>query len=182
MPDKKDRDASWNTGFMIRHAKSLQRVVEKLGQNGAESPQSDPFLFTGTILAGPILLSLAIEIALKAWQCREQGKAPDRIHDLLKLFNGLEQETQEMLEAKMRKVSPYSVWAGEPRMQNLNSDLQDMLGARMHPLSEILRSHCDANVKWRYIYENPQTRFETAELDRALTVIIGAYDKDGRCS
>lgn len=61
----------------------------------------------------PNLLTLATEIALKAWQCWERQKAPKRTHDLLKLFHSLEQDTQEVLEARMRKVSPDSMWALE---------------------------------------------------------------------
>ena len=47
------------------------------------------------------MLSLALEIALKAWQRRERQGAPDRSHDLLQLFEGLEEATQKRLEAKM---------------------------------------------------------------------------------
>ena len=48
--------------------------------------------------SSPILLSLAIEIALKAWWCREHKETPVRIHDLLELFNSLELNTRETLE------------------------------------------------------------------------------------
>ena len=134
----------------------------------------------GRLLAVPNLLSLATEIALKAWQCREQLKAPERTHDLLKLFQSLEPDTQEMLEARMRKVSPHSVWTEASGVQNLSPDVQDMFAARRHPLRDILRSHSDANMLWRYIYEEPEAKFETGEIDRALTVIIDAYEKRWR--
>ena len=163
--------------WMIENAKSLQRVAKELQWDGSEHPQSDLLLFSGKFLAEPILLSLAIEIALKAWQCREGKKEPEKIHDLLKLFDGLESSTQDMLEAKMRKLSPHSVRAEEPSMQNLNSDQQDMLGARMHPLRDVLCSHRDEHTHWRYLYEDPSSQFETSEIDRALTVIIDAYDE-----
>ncbi len=83
------------------NAKSLQRVVKELERYGSESSTADPLLFQGSGLAGPILLSLATEIALKAWQCRERKNAPDRTHDLLDLFMGLEPDTQELLQARM---------------------------------------------------------------------------------
>ena len=57
---------------MIWNAKSLQRVMKELERYGSESSTSDPLLFQGSGLAGPILLSLATEISLKAWQCRER--------------------------------------------------------------------------------------------------------------
>ena len=136
----------------------------------------------GTVLAGPILLSLAMEITLKAWQCREQKGKPDRnTHGMLKLFNSLEPGTHEMLEARMRKLSPHSVWAEDPRMQDLNSDIQDMLGARMHPLRDLLHPRNDANMHWRFIHEQPHARIETAEFDRVLDTIISAYEETWGC-
>ena len=161
---------------MIENAKSLQRVAKELEKNGDEALQSDPWLSQGKFLAVPILLSLAIEITLKAWQCSEREKAPERTHDLLRLFDSLKQDTQEMLESRMRKVSPHSVWSEEPRMQNLNPDLQDMLAARMHPFRDVLCEHRNANVHWRFLYEKQWAKFETTELDQALTVIIDAHD------
>ena len=174
MPDNKNRGGSWDTASMIWHAKSLQRVAKELRRDRSKSIESDLLLFSGKFLAEPVLLSLAIEIALKAWQCRERNEAPKPSHDLLKLFDGLESSTQEILEAKMRKRSPHSVWAEEPSMQNLNSDQQDMLGAKTHPLRDVLCSHRDEHTHWRYLYEDPVAQFETAEIDRALTVIIHA--------
>ena len=175
MSDKSNDHVSWDARFMIENAKSLQRIAKELRKNGGETLQSDAWLFQGNFLAVPILLSLATEIALKAWWCRERNKAPKQTHDLLKLFDVLKQDTQEMLEARMRKSSPHSVWAAEPNMQNLSPDLQDMLGARMHPLRDVLFAHRNANTHWRFLYEKPRALFETAEIDRALTVIIDSY-------
>ena len=188
MAGKQNHGERWDADAMIRNAKALQRVVKELEKNKPKPSPSDGWgkwdrgtenqlLFMGRFLAVPNLLSLATEIALKAWQCREQQKAPERTHDLLKLFQNLEQDTQEMLEARMRKVSPDSVWADALRMQNLSPLEQEMLGAKMHPLRDVLRSHSDANMLWRYIYEEPEAKFETGEIDLALTVIIDAYEK-----
>ena len=187
MAGKQNHGERWDADAMIRNAKALQRVVKELEKNKSKPFPSDErgnrdrgtqdrLLFMGKLLAVPNLLSLATEIALKAWLCWEQ-KAPERTHDLLKLFQSLEQNTQERLEAGMRKVSPHSVWAGQPGMQNLGPLEQEMFAAKMHPLRDILRSHSDANVRWRYIHEETSAQFETAEIDRALTVIIDAYEK-----
>ena len=62
---------------MINSARSLQRVANELEKNGPEPELSDEQLFEGIFLAGPILLSLATEIALKAWQCSERQEPPD---------------------------------------------------------------------------------------------------------
>ena len=188
MAGKQNHGKSWDADSMIRNAKALQRVVKELEKNKSKPSPSDGWgkwdrgtedqlLFMGRLLAVPNLLSLATEIALKAWQCRERQKAPERTHDLLKLFHSLEQDTQEMLEARMQKVSPDSVWAEALRMQNLSPLEQEMLGAKMHPLRDVLRSHSDANMRWRYLHEQTSSQqFETAEIDRALTVIIDAYE------
>ncbi len=160
---------------MIWNAKSLQRVANELERKESGPPQKDSFLFWGISLASPILLSLATEIALKAWQCRERKGKPEKTHDLLRLFEVLESRTQERLEARMRKLSPHSVWAEDPRMQNLNEDLQDIFRACRHPLRNVLCSYRDAHTHWRFIHEDPNGMFETAEIDRALTAIIDAY-------
>ncbi len=188
MAGKQNYGERWDADSMIKNAKALQRVVKELEKNKPKPSPSDGWgkwdrgtedqlLFMGRLLAVPNLLSLATEIALKAWQCREQLKAPERTHDLLRLFHSLEQDTQEMLEARMRKVSPDSVWADALRMQNLSPLEQEILGGKMHPLRDVLRSHSDAYEHWRYLYERPSAHFETAEIDRALTVIIDAYEK-----
>ena len=100
MPDKKNRKANWDPYWVIENAKALQRVVEELHRPDSKSIESDPLLFQGKFLAEPILLSLAIEIALKAWQRRERQGAPDRGHDLLQLFEGLEEATQKTAPSK----------------------------------------------------------------------------------
>ena len=189
MAGKQNHREIWETDsmIMIRNAKALQRVVKELEKNKSKPSNEwgkwdrgteDQLLFLGRLLAVPNLLSLATEIALKAWQCWERKKAPERTHNLLELFESLEQNTQEMLEAKMRKMSPYSVRAGQPGMQNLSPFEQEMRAAKMNPLRDILRSHSDAYERWRYLHEETSSaQFETGEIDRALTVIIDAYEK-----
>ncbi len=182
---------SWNADLMIMNAKALQRVVKELEKNRSKLFPLDEWskwnrdtearlLLNGMFLAIPNLLSLATEIALKAWQCRERQKDPDHIHNLLELFESLEQDTQEMLEARMQKQSPCPVWAGQPRMQNLSPLEQEMLGAKMHPLRDVLRSHSDVYKRWRYLHEETSAQCELPEIDRALTVIIDAYEKRWR--
>ena len=162
---------------MIRSARSLQRVANELGMNSYETDSSDECSVEGKFLACPILLSLATEIALKAWQCSERQAPPERTHDLLILFKSLKQDTQEMLEARMRKVSPWSMNAEQSGMREAPRDIQDMFLARTHPLRDVLSDHSDANVRWRFLYERHMETFETSEIDNALTVIIDAYNE-----
>lgn len=162
-PPKKPRQAHWDPFWVIEDAKALQRVVKELHGEGSQSVESDSLLFRGELLAEPILLSLAIEIALKAWQRRERQAAPDRSHDLLQLFKGLEEATQKRLQAKM----PAMV---DPLFKETIRE----------GLRELLSSHRDAFIKWRYPYEGDDEgsifkTFETAALHQALTVLTTAY-------
>ena len=91
-------ERAWDPDTMIWNARSLQKVAREL-TSGRVPPEEDAFLFTGQQLAEPILLALATEIALKAWQCREQQGPPDSSHDLLKLFEGLSHRARTILEA-----------------------------------------------------------------------------------
>ena len=164
--------------WMIRTAKSLQRVAKELEKNDKQEVLSDHCLFEGLFLARPILLSLATEIALKACQCSEREKAHDKTHDLLCLFDSLEQDTREMLESRMRKLSPHSVNADELSGRKMTPDVEDMFAARQQPLRRVLESHRKAFERWRYLYESRSfNTFETTEIDLALTVIIEAYDE-----
>ena len=162
---------------MMDYAESLLRVAKELQQKSSDF-KTDTRLFEGVFLSVPILLSLATEIALKAWQFRELEEVNTRTHDLLKLFQSLKPSTQEMLEARMRKVSPNSIWSEDPRLQNLNPDVQEMFRAKMNPLRDILRSHSDLNVRWRFLYEEEYTvKFDLSEIELALTVLIKSFYK-----
>ena len=156
MPDKKNRKANWNPYWVIEDARALQRVAK---ENGSE----DPLLSRGMYLAEPILLSLALEMALKAWQRRERQEAPEPTHDLLKLFKGLKPETQKRLQAKMPGI------------------VDELLGETLSKgLRELLCSHRDAFIKWRYPYEGDEEgsiskTFDPVAAHQALTVLIAAY-------
>ena len=164
MPDNKNRDTNLDPDSMIWTAKSLQRVVKELERDGSEPTRSEVLLFEGTFAAIPVLLSLATEIALKAWQCREQDGKHDRGHDLLKLFDGLKEDTRRRLEAKMQDV-PLP-----------GADLTKFPWIRKG-LHEALRLNRNAFVDWRYLHEARTGRvFETAAIKQALTVIVEAYD------
>lgn len=84
-----------------------------------------------------ILLSLAIEIALKAWQCRDRKDAPDRTHNLLDLFMALEPKTQELLQAKM---------PGE-------REILKMSPLNHGSLAELLWPHRESPAYWRCLHE-----------------------------
>ena len=142
---------------MIRIAKALQRAANRLAKDSRPTTGTvrvdpaavRPDFDESEFYAYPILLSLAMEIALKAWQCRERKGAPDRGHDLLELFRDLKPDTQETLE-------------------NLMTSFQS--------LSSILRANRDTFERWRYLYEHRFGRFDTGQIDQALMAIINGYE------
>lgn len=168
-----NQDTPWDTDFMISQATSLRSVVKELDRTGSTSSQADPLLFSGVIFANPVLLSFAIELALKTWQYREQNRraddGPDRNHDLLTLFDSLAPETRDLLEERMRAVESSSI---EHRLDGKRS---------WEPLRGLLDSHKNTFLESRYLNESlnkfVRVEVQTASLDRALTVIIDAYEK-----
>ena len=61
---------------MIDHAISLQQVAIHLEEDKNKKPDSP--LFKGVFLAVPVLMTLAVEIALKALQCQDGKEDIDR--------------------------------------------------------------------------------------------------------
>ena len=88
-------------------------------------------------------------------------------HDLLKLFDGLESGTQDLLAQGL---------AGLEHLLFPQILEQSMPGADT-VLRAILRHHSNSFTHWRYLYEDHRGTFATAAFDLALTVIIDAYDK-----
>lgn len=108
--------------------------------------------------AGPILLAHALEIALKALQCRDrEGSPPDRGHDLCKLFDALAKPMQERLVQAM----PDAEWP------LTGMDVPNHRGIR-----SVLRRARKAGEEWRYRHEHRALVMETGELLRALEAVI----------
>ena len=159
-----------NPYWMIRNAESLQRVVKHLEENSLESAESDSLIFDGKFLAGPILLTLAVEIALKALWCQERKKDPPLTHDLLELFKALEPATRKALQAQMPGWTMFPVGFPEGAPYPHES------------LPEILWRERKTHTYWRYLYEKGWGTCQTGQLDQALTIIIRAYYRRWRDS
>ena len=140
---------------MIRNAKSLQDVANHL----AADMELDKFM------SAPILMALATEIALKALQCQEQKRPPMHTHDLLKLFEGLSENTQTRLEEGLPSRLD---WV------SLRMRMQEFFpgGAGMR---NVLEFHRYSFKHWRYKYELSGGSFHLSALNEALTVIINIY-------
>lgn len=139
---------------------ALQRVANELDENSA-SPESDHLAFWGECIAATVLMALAMEIALKAWQCRERNGEYDRSHDLLELFNGLGKKTQSQLEAKMPDLP--DPWLG-PKAPLARKGLKKTLSYNRKAFE------C-----WRYIHESRFESFESSQFKVALSAVIEAY-------
>ena len=149
------RDSFWknNPDLMMSRAHELGRLVEHL-----DAEQRDGVWREGTNLAVPVLLSLAVEIGLKAWHRKEGNESPVKTHDLLKLFDGLGENTQRRLEDKMPEVpGVIPEWPAYPGIRNA------------------LRQNRDIFTKWRYAHEHDDLYAETGVLKTALKAIVDAY-------
>ena len=140
---------------MILHALSLQEVARKL---------TDGEFDKGRFRAHPVLLALATEIALKAWQCRERkGGDPDHRHDLVALFDGLSEDARNRLEARFQThPDPFGAHAVDRP--------GDLVGMR-----QVLEAHRNTFEAWRYSYEHDALFAATPQLKEVLAAIIETY-------
>ena len=165
MSENKSENLSWDPYWMICNAKSLQEVANHFAADMEPESKSENFLFSGKFMSTPILMALATEIALKALQCQARNDPPTRTHDLLKMFEGLSEDTQARLEEGLpSRLDPVSLRLG----------VQDFCpaGAGMR---KVLEYHRCSFKRWRYKYEEPGGSFYPSVLDEALTVIINTY-------
>ena len=149
---KKETEIFWHPEWMLLEAARLGQVVDRL-----DAPEEGRAVrFDRSPIAVPVLLALAIELALKALQWKERdGRQPTQTHDLLVLFKGLEKETRERIEANMPEVP--GILPDPPRRPGIRTALSR---AR------------NVFVDWRYPYEHPGLIVETADLKTALKAIL----------
>ncbi len=151
------REIFWPPDWIMQEAMSLQGLAERLETDRENHPSVDK-----PTTAAPVLLALATELALKAWQCRERnGEAPDKTHDLAELFDALGDDARTLLELAM-PAHP------DPM-------------ARFVPVYSGIREALKVNGKlfetWRYPYEHPGLTAETGALKAALAAIVDTYWK-----
>ena len=168
---------TFETELMISNASGLRYIASELNcKYPASLEKFDMDISTGYFQAAPVLWALGIEIALKAWICRETNRKPPKSHDLLKLLQKLDSETQELLEdawqrgrGKGTNDDPIIDMARLPRTR------EDFLNPRPCNLSEALEEHRCLFVNWRYLHENPLDKPYHKVLDRVLKVLICTY-------
>ena len=152
---KRKPDISRHPEWMLLAAARLGQVVERL-----DDPEVGfTVRFDQSSIVVPVLLSLAIEIALKALQWRERdGGTPVQTHDLLILYKGLKRDTRERIEANM------------PEVPGILPEYPQRPGIRT-ALSRARRVFID----WRYPYEHSGLIVDTSDLQTALKAILDAH-------
>ncbi len=144
---------------MMGTALSLQKFVGSI-EVGADRT-SDFHLFKGQFIAVPVLLALAMEVALKAWWAREvKDKPVPKTHDLLKLFDGLPEQTRTRLENSHPEKLILDHLTLLPTHQGLRS---------------LLASNRATFVDWRYPHEIFSGSYQSEELNAALSSVIDEF-------
>ena len=152
----------------IAQARGLRRVAADLDRvwddylKGNRTPTHEEFPaeeFLGSMLAAPVVRALAAELALKAVAIKTTG-AHKRGHDLLQLFDALDQKTQTTIE-QQRKGVVERVVHGSVR--------------------SILAQHKGDFTASRYVGEMPPGSKPTfaygADLDVALQDLIAVFEE-----
>ena len=155
-------DPGMDANIAIAQAKGLRRVAADLDRgwdgflHGTRTPDVEEFAgedFAGCMLAAPILRALAAELALKAIASKMTG-THERGHDLLKLFDGLDQSARDCIEQQDAAVH-----------------------VRTHgSVRSVLAKHKDDFTGWRYLAESWQGKNRYGDdLDVALRALIAAF-------
>ena len=166
MTDPDEPTSLPNPDHIMEHARGLYRVVTELNQAAAQKSSYDNVLVTGAFFACPILLSFAIEIALKACIYLEKKSAPNHIHNLLTLFETLDPSTQELLEEGMRDFERFT----HERFFQLKEH-------PWKPMRGTLDLHQNTYTNWRYPHEKQRGEFQAEKLDHAFLLILDYYNK-----
>ena len=152
-----------DANIAIAQAKGLRQVAADLDRgwddflHGTRAPDKEEFAgeeFAGCMLAAPILRALAAELALKAIASKMTG-THERGHDLLKLFDGLDQSARDCIEQQAAAV----------RVVRTHGSVQS-----------VLANHKADFTGWRYLGESWQGKNPYGDdLDVALRALIAAF-------
>jgi hypothetical protein len=111
----------------------------------------------------PMLLALAMELALKAWFVFDYDDPHlPKTHDLSKLFDRLDPQSQERLDEEFkRRVAPF-------HPSGFFAD---------YGIRHLLLQHKDAFVDWRYLHEPKNTSFQRVAFEATLVMVIEEFRK-----
>ena len=166
-----------DANIAIAQARGLRRVAADLHsvwddylQGSRTAAEADEKFsgeeFLGSMLAAPVVRALAAELALKAIAVKTTG-THERGHDLLKLFDALDQKTQTAIEQQRKDVVERAV----------HGSVRSILGKHKTDFEES-----------RYVGEKPpDSKFPFAygaDLDVALQALIAVFEElpSGACA
>ena len=169
--ENKVTEEKYRSFYVISTAKSLQSLARELrGPTKINEEITKPISgdsSSAKIVATPVLFALATELALKALYCQEtKKKEPPHTHDLAKLFDELEENTQAQLEEIFKELGENT--QARPEIMSLKSP---------SGIRDVLHQNKDVFKDWRYPFEHPFLVCFTRELDEATSAIIETYYK-----
>ncbi|SNR34210.1 hypothetical protein [Puniceibacterium sediminis] len=146
----------------IKMANTADALVARVreARKGPFTTPSNARLFAD-IGIDPMLLALAMELALKAWITLDQGSKIIREHNLSKLFDMLQPEQQEKIESDFRIACP---WYNQSYLNPLGKDV-----------ASILDHHADAFVKWRYMHEMTHGSFSSSDMENVIESVLRLF-------
>ena len=151
-----------STAIKISEASNaiLQRV---LAFDKMHNKNQEDWKLSADIGIDPMLLALAMELALKAWYVFDHDTDKVlRSHNLEKLFDGLLPASQEKLETGFRlSIVPYH---GGGWFQELE-------------LRDVLSNHANAFVDWRYLHEAQSASFDVSTFTATLEMVLQEFNK-----
>lgn len=115
----------------------------------------------------PMLLTLAMELALKAWIVFDHDDGSViKSHNLTNLFGRLTPQSQQILDAQFKEtVAPY-----HPSGLHIDYGIEDLL-----------YQHQDAFVDWRYLHERKKSlNFDHGAFEATLEMVLREFDKKYR--
>ncbi|KQQ61157.1 hypothetical protein ASF69_01665 [Rhizobium sp. Leaf311] len=112
----------------------------------------------------PMLLALAMELALKAWFVFDHDDPKVmKSHNLSKLFYSLKADSQKRLDAEFKR----SVVPHYPNI--LHAD---------YSICDILHQHKDAFLDWRYLHEAKNAMlFDQSAFEATLEMVLVEFEK-----
>jgi hypothetical protein len=116
----------------------------------------------GDIGVEPMLLALAMELALKAWFVFDYDDPDIRGHDLSALFDRLKPESQKRLDAEFKA----SIVPMHPNLFFVD-----------YGIRHILYQHRNAFIDWRYVHERKTMSFEHGAFEATLVMVLKEFDK-----
>ena len=152
-----------STGVKLaEYARSILKQVSVMSEKAHDGEVEQGRVHVGV---EPMLLALAMELALKAWFVWDNDRHdPIRTHNLAKLYDALSLSSQEKLNSEFLK----SVAPTHPRAGWMEYEIRD-----------ILDHHANAFVEWRYLHEDRKDgmSFDFTTFSATLELILDEFGK-----